>query len=287
MARVRALGERARQQGELRPATALFALDGATLLPPILVPSKIIAVGLNYRDHAEEQNKPLPEVPLLFSKASTCLQGADGPIELAGGARPGGRRRRSWRWSSGAAAAPSRGSVPASTSPATCASTTSPTARRRNPTSQWFRGKSLDTGGPCGPWLVTPDELPDLAAGPRHRRALERASSCRTATPSQLIFPVDVLIAYASRHMTLLPGDIISTGTPGGRGRVPRAAGLPEAGRHGRRDDRGDRPAAQPGRRPLSTRRNLHRAPAPLRAIAVGAPARRRFCRAGRNVHAA
>ena len=82
---------------------------------------------------------------------------------------------------------------------------------------QFFRGKSLDTGGPCGPWIVTPDELPPLASG--------LAISCRwngelmqDSNTEHLIFPVDVLIAHISRHMTLLPGDIIATGTPGGVG---------------------------------------------------------------------
>ncbi|MHB8077929.1 MAG: fumarylacetoacetate hydrolase family protein [Candidatus Krumholzibacteriia bacterium] len=216
MARVRALGERARRQGELRPATALFALDGAALLPPIPEPSKIVAVGLNYRDHAAEQKKPTPAAPLLFAKAPSCLQGPHGPIELAAELDQvdaeaelavvigrGGRaiaRERAREHIAGYM----------------CFNDVSD-RRAQHAESQWFRGKSLDTGGPCGPWLVTPDELPDLAA--------DLAISARwngvvmqESRTSQLIFPVDALIAYASRHMTLMPGDILSTGTPAGVG---------------------------------------------------------------------
>jgi 2-keto-4-pentenoate hydratase/2-oxohepta-3-ene-1,7-dioic acid hydratase in catechol pathway len=89
--------------------------------------------------------------------------------------------------------------------------------RAQKSESQWFRGKSLDTGGPCGPWLVTPDELPDLAAG-LAISASWNGTVMQASQTSQLIFPVDALIAWASRHMTLMPGDILSTGTPAGVG---------------------------------------------------------------------
>ena len=92
---------------------------------------------------------------------------------------------------------------------------------------QYFRGKSIDTGGPCGPWIVTPDELPDLAHG--------LAITCKwngevmqSSNTDQLIFGIDHLISYISRNMTLLPGDIITTGTPGKRWRVRGGA----KGRH-------------------------------------------------------
>ncbi len=191
-------------------------LGKARLLAPIILPQKIICVGLNYRDHAEEQNKPLPPRPMLFSKAPSCLQMPGGPIELAEDldqvdaeaeiavviGRPGRRiaREKAREHIAGY----------------TCFNDVSDRAAQYAD-KQFFRGKSIDTGGPCGPWIVTPDELPDLADGLdvtcRWNGAVMQHSNTR-----QLIFPVDELIAHASRNMTLLPGDIISTGTPGGVG---------------------------------------------------------------------
>ena len=85
MDRIRELGDRfgprAEDAGD-HPSLPLFRLAAARLLPPIVLPSKIVCVGLNYRDHAAEQNKPLPDLPMLFSKAPSCLQTHDGPIEL-------------------------------------------------------------------------------------------------------------------------------------------------------------------------------------------------------------
>ncbi len=208
-------------------AAATLAAGGEVPLPfvdlrrcrlttPVILPSKIIAVGLNYRDHAEEQNKPLPEKPLLFSKASTCLQCDGGPIELmddllqvdAEGelavviSRPGRMipRERAREHIGGYM----------------CMNDISDREAQYSD-KQFFRGKSLDTGGPCGPWLVTPDELPDLASGLRIR-CLWNDVVMQDSNTNQLIFPIDFLIAYVSRHMTLLPGDIITTGTPGGVG---------------------------------------------------------------------
>jgi 2-keto-4-pentenoate hydratase/2-oxohepta-3-ene-1,7-dioic acid hydratase in catechol pathway len=216
MARVRALGERARQQGELRPATALFALDGVTLLPPIPEPSKIVAVGLNYRDHAEEQHKPTPAAPLLFAKAPSCLQGPYGPIELDPGLDQVDAEAELAVVIGRGGRAIARERVREHIAGYMCFNDVSD-RRAQKSESQWFRGKSLDTGGPCGPWLVTPDELPDLAAG-LAISARWNGTVMQASQTSQLIFPVDALIAYASRHMTLMPGDILSTGTPAGVG---------------------------------------------------------------------
>ena len=82
---------------------------------------------------------------------------------------------------------------------------------------QFFRGKSIDTGGPCGPWIITPDELPPLAHGLEITGSLNGMVMQQSNT-DQLIFPVDVLIEHISSHMTLLPGDILATGTPAGVG---------------------------------------------------------------------
>jgi len=82
---------------------------------------------------------------------------------------------------------------------------------------QFFRAKSMDTGGPCGPWPVTPDELPPLASG-LDITCHWNDQLMQHSNTDQLIFPVDELVSYISRNITLLPGDIITTGTPGGVG---------------------------------------------------------------------
>lgn len=191
-------------------------LRQVTLLAPVILPSKIICVGLNYRDHAEEQNKPLPPRPMLFSKASTCLQAPNMAIELpedltqvdAEGelaviiSKPGRSIKR----------ADAAGHIAGYT----CFNDVSD-REAQYADKQFFRGKSMDTGGPCGPWLVTPDELPEFAHGLKVT-CHWNDTLMQTSNTDQLIFPVDELIAHASKYMTLLPGDIISTGTPGGVG---------------------------------------------------------------------
>ena len=191
-------------------------LTRARLLAPIVLPSKIVCVGLNYRDHAEEQGKPLPPRPMLFGKAPSCLQMPGGPIELPEDlervdaeaelaviiGRPGRRipRERAREHVAGY----------------TCFNDVSD-REAQYADKQFFRGKSIDTGGPCGPWIVTPDELPDLARG-LDVTCLWNGEVMQHSNTEQLIFGVDELIAHASRNMTLMPGDILATGTPGGVG---------------------------------------------------------------------
>lgn len=222
---VRAVHDRLRPAADRAAAT--LAAGGEVVLPfvdrrrcalttPIILPSKIIAVGLNYRDHAAEQNKPLPERPLLFSKASTCLQAHDGPIDLPDDLKQVDAEGELAVVISRPGRAIGRERAREHIGGYMCFNDISDREAQFSD-KQFFRGKSLDTGGPCGPWLVTPDELPDLAAGLRIR-CLWNDVVMQDSNTDQLIFPIDHLISYISRHMTLLPGDIITTGTPGGVG---------------------------------------------------------------------
>jgi 2,4-diketo-3-deoxy-L-fuconate hydrolase len=194
----------------------LFSLDGVLLLPPVMQPTKIIAVGRNYRKHAEEQNRPVPEAPLLFAKAPSCLQGAYGPIVLSPDLDRVDAEAELAVVICQAGRAITRAQARDHIAGYTCFNDVSDRAAQFGD-KQWFRGKSIDTGGPCGPWIVTPDELPDLASGLRIT-ARWNGRLMQSSCTDQLIFPVDELISYASRHMTLLPGDIIATGTPSGVG---------------------------------------------------------------------
>ncbi|MFH2052962.1 MAG: fumarylacetoacetate hydrolase family protein [bacterium] len=193
-----------------------FDLNEARLLAPVILPSKIIAVGLNYRDHAEEQNKPLPERPLLFSKAPSCLQAPDLPIELPDDLKQVDAEAELAVVIGKPGRAIPREKAAEHIAGYTCMNDVSDREAQYSD-KQFFRGKSIDTGGPCGPWIVTPEDLPPLAHG--------LAVTChwngklmQESNTDQLIFPVDHLISYISRNMTLLPGDIITTGTPGGVG---------------------------------------------------------------------
>ncbi len=216
MDEVRALFERWHGPHDIIDGVPLFGAGKFPLLPPIISPSKIMAVGLNYRDHAEEQDKQPPKAPMFFSKAVTCLQAHLGPIaldddldqvdaeaELAVVIGKAGRRIP-------------REEAADHIAGYTCMNDVSD-REAQYADRQFFRGKSIDTGGPCGPWIVTPDELPPLAHGLEITGTVgDEVLQC--SNTDQLIFPVDVLISHISSHMTLLPGDIISTGTPAGVG---------------------------------------------------------------------
>lgn len=191
-------------------------LDQIILMAPIILPSKIVAVGLNYRDHAEEQNRPLPAKPLLFSKAPSCLQRPGGPIELPSELDQVDAEAELAIVIGKPGRAISKEQARDYIAGYMCFNDISDRAAQYSD-KQYFRGKSIDTGGPCGPWIVTQDELPDLASG---LKVVCRWNGVvmQESNTDQLIFPVDELVSYISRTMTLLPGDIITTGTPGGVG---------------------------------------------------------------------
>lgn len=200
----------------VRPGDARFLpRSGTRLGPPIPDPSKIVCIGLNYADHAAEQNKPLPETPLLFAKAPSALAGTGDPIVLpaieprvdieAELAFVVGRPARHVR------AAQAYDYIAGYM----CFDDVSGRLAQYDD-KQWFRGKSFDTFAPCGPYLLTRDEMPDphaLAIGSRVGDRVMQASSTR-----QLVHGVPQLLEYITRSMTLVPGDIVATGTPAGVG---------------------------------------------------------------------
>jgi 2-keto-4-pentenoate hydratase/2-oxohepta-3-ene-1,7-dioic acid hydratase in catechol pathway len=191
-------------------------LEGARLLAPV-EPSKIVAVGLNYKDHAAEQGKPLPAEPLIFLKPSTAVIGPGDPIRL-----PPGAGRVDHEAEAGIVIRRRASRVPASEAAdyvlgVTCVNdvTARDIQRREN---QYTRPKGFDTFAPVGPAIAVGLDPSDLAVEGWVNGTRRQSSSTR-----QLIFPVPELVAFISAIMTLLPGDIISTGTPSGIG--PLAAG--------------------------------------------------------------
>lgn len=182
---------------------------------PIELPQKIVCVGLNYRDHAEEQGIELPQAPLLFAKWPNTLIGPGEPIvippvtkQVDYEAELGvviGERVRGVSEENALEAV--RGYL--------CLNDVS--ARDiQFPDRQWVRGKSLDTFCPVGPELVPVRDVPDPQA--LAIRAIVNGEVLQDSSTAQMIFGVAQIIAYVSRAITLEPGDLIATGTPAGVG---------------------------------------------------------------------
>jgi 2-keto-4-pentenoate hydratase/2-oxohepta-3-ene-1,7-dioic acid hydratase in catechol pathway len=192
------------------------ALSDVRVLPPIRFPNKVIAIGLNYWDHCEEQDVEPPERPLVFAKFPSAIVGPGDPIQWD----PALTQKVDWE--------------------AELAVVIGKTARRvrkqdayvhvlgymaSNDVSardlqfgdkQWVRGKSLDSFCPLGPWLATRDEVPD----PHALRIASRVNGepMQDSSTARMIFDVPTLIEFLSAAFTLLPGDVILTGTPDGVG---------------------------------------------------------------------
>jgi 2,4-didehydro-3-deoxy-L-rhamnonate hydrolase len=188
----------------------------ARLGPPIARPSKIVCIGLNFRDHAAESGMDLPKEPVIFFKATTALAGPDDPVRIP---RNGTKvdwevelavvigtktqyvsRERAYEYVAGYA----------------LHNDYSERSFQLERGGQWVKGKSADTFAPLGPYLATRDEIPDpqrLGMWLKVNGEFRQRSST-----ANMIFDVPALVSYVSEFMTLLPGDIISTGTPAGVG---------------------------------------------------------------------
>jgi 2-keto-4-pentenoate hydratase/2-oxohepta-3-ene-1,7-dioic acid hydratase in catechol pathway len=191
------------------------ALGSVHLLAPVPRPGKVICIGLNYRDHAEETGLPLPAVPILFPKFANSVIAPGAPIVL-----PPETDEPDYEAELGVVigrTARRVGEEDALSYVAgyTCMNDVS--ARDlQNRTSQWMLGKAIDTFLPCGPWLVTPDEIPDPQALAIRLRLNGR--ELQSSNTGQMVFGVAELVASISRTITLDPGDLIATGTPPGVG---------------------------------------------------------------------
>ncbi len=197
------------------PPGAARDLSAVTLLAPIPRPPKLICVGLNYRDHALEARMKLPATPTIFAKFSTAVIGPGEPIVLPrSSAEPdyeaefafvigqGGRHIRAANWREHVFGYTILNDVSA--------------RDYQMATTQWTIGKSFDTFAPMGPCIVTPDEIADPHS--LDIRLTLNGERMQDSNTRHLIFPVPDLIAYLSSVFTLEPGDVVSTGTPGGVG---------------------------------------------------------------------
>ncbi len=189
---------------------------------PIGVVPKFLGIGLNYRDHAEETGMPIPEAPIVFAKASSCVSGPNDPVlapkdwtrmdyEVELAVVIGTRAKR-------VAKEDALGYVAGYC----IGNDVSERSLQKGGPGEWIKAKSYDSFGPLGPWLVTTDEIPD----PQNLDLSLDLNGMRmqTGNTSTMIFSVAELVSYISHYMTLQPGDVITTGTPPGVGmaRNPR-----------------------------------------------------------------
>ena len=202
--------------GALDPA-ALPAVEGAPRLgPPVAGVGKFMCIGLNYSDHAAEAGMPVPAEPILFMKATSAICGPNDPIMM-----PLGGRKLDWELELAAVIGKPARNVTTEAALShvagyTIANDVSERALQTEGTGQWTKGKSCDTFGPLGPWLVTPEEVPDPQALDMKLRV--NGTMMQSGTTATMVFDVAHLISYLSRIMTLHPGDVIATGTPPGVG---------------------------------------------------------------------
>ena len=187
------------------------------LLPPVLAPSKIVCMGLNYRDHAAEAGLEPPETPTFFAKFPNALAPPGAEVEL-----PRYSEKVDYEAEVAFVLARRCKDVPESDALDAIAGymlLNDLSARDYQfKTPQWLPGKVFDGSAPCGPALVTPDE-----AGPPDAIEISltlNGETMQSASTADMIHPIPALVAYLSKLMTLEPGDVVSTGTPAGVGSV-------------------------------------------------------------------
>ena len=198
----------------LDPATLPVIPEGARIGPCVGRIGKLCCVGLNYSDHAAETGHPIPDEPILFGKAVTSVSGPNDAIETPRGsdaldyeieiAIVIGKRAKNV----------SEADALEHVAGYAVFNDVSERTFQAKRGGQWIKGKSHDSFGPLGPWLVTRDEVADVGNLAMHLDVnAERRQTGSTAT---MIFPIPVIVSYISQFMTLNPGDVIPTGTPPG-----------------------------------------------------------------------
>lgn len=189
---------------------------GVRLGPPICRPSKIICIGLNFRDHAAETGAEIPKEPVIFFKATTSLVGPNDPVVI-----PKNATKVDWEVELAAVIGREARYVPQERALDHVAGYAlhndySERQFQLERGGQWVKGKSADTFAPLGPYLATQDEIPDPCNLKMWLKV--NAEPRQNSSTRHMIFDPATLVSYVSQFMTLLPGDVISTGTPAGVG---------------------------------------------------------------------
>jgi 2-keto-4-pentenoate hydratase/2-oxohepta-3-ene-1,7-dioic acid hydratase in catechol pathway len=190
--------------------------EGTRIGAPVAGSRQFIAIGLNYRKHAAEAGMPIPKDPVVFNKALTCIQGPNDDV-----VQPAGSETLDWEvelafYIGTKAQRVSKENAVKHVAGYSLANDVSERNWQANRSGQWVKGKSFDTFGPLGPWLVTTDEIPDPQNIPISLSV--NGTIRQESNTSDMIFTVAEIIAHLSAFMTLLPGDIVATGTPEGVG---------------------------------------------------------------------
>jgi 2-keto-4-pentenoate hydratase/2-oxohepta-3-ene-1,7-dioic acid hydratase in catechol pathway len=197
-------------------ASAPEAGEGERLGPAVARPSKIVCIGLNYADHAKETGARVPEEPVIFFKSTSAWSGPDDDLVL-----PRGSKKTDWEVELAVvvgrrARYVSREEAMGHVAGFALHNDYSEREHQLERGGQWSKGKGADTFAPFGPYLATVDEVPD------HRKLgmwlTVNGETRQRSSTANMIFDVPYLVSYLSQFMTLLPGDVISTGTPAGVG---------------------------------------------------------------------
>ncbi len=192
-------------------------LTGQRIGPPIVRPHQILCIGLNYRDHAAESGMPVPDEPIVFTKAPNTLVGPNDDVHI-----PRNSTKTDWEVELGVVIGrrcrylPDEDAAREAIAGYVVVNDVSEREFQLERGGQWVKGKSAETFNPCGPYVVTPDQIPDVGAldmwldvnGVRRQRG-----STRT-----MLFAPAYLVYYLSQFMVIEPGDLINTGTPPGVG---------------------------------------------------------------------
>ena len=197
-------------------AAAPVIPDGTRLGPPLCRPSKIICIGLNYRDHARETGQEVPKEPVIFFKATTAITGPNDDVIT-----PKHSTKTDWEVELAVvigrrASYVGRDEALGYVAGYVLHNDYSERAFQLERGGQWVKGKSCDTFAPLGPFLATPDEITNVHDLPMWLKV--NGETKQSGSTRDLVFDVPTLISYISQFMTLLPGDVISTGTPAGVG---------------------------------------------------------------------
>jgi 2,4-didehydro-3-deoxy-L-rhamnonate hydrolase len=207
---------RLKELASLDPATLPLVDDDPRLGPPVANVGKFIAIGLNFTDHAEESNLPIPKEPVVFMKATSCIVGPNDQVVI-----PRGSKKTDWEVELGVVIGTRASYVTKEQALDHVAGyvVVNDVSEREYQTErggQWDKGKGCDTFGPIGPWLVTKDEVGDVQDLAMWLDV--NGERKQTGTTRTMIFDVATIVSYLSEFMSLLPGDIITTGTPPGVG---------------------------------------------------------------------
>ena len=201
---------------QIDPASLPLVSGNPRLGPCVGSVGKLICAGLNYSDHAAESGMAVPAEPIIFMKATSCLSGPNDDIVI-----PRGSQKTDWEVELGVVIGKTAKYVAEKDALSHVAgfcvvNDVSERAFQLEGTGQWVKGKSADTFGPIGPWLVTTDEIPqwndlEMWLDVDGRRF-------QNGNTKTMVFGVEFLVSYLSRFMSLRPGDVIATGTPPGVG---------------------------------------------------------------------